>query len=168
MPIPTAVRELVYNSALGMIRRAGGDVTVTELVRRLRQRYDPDRSHGAGDYAYIARQAARNYESGRGYAENSRASQRPPAVSTDPTLSGSDFKFRYRVIVEVPEPDGTVRDVFVILNEYNPLTIEQIVETALGLVIRSTDVGRHYRSGVLQDAVPGSTVHVVGAGRRPA
>lgn len=133
-----------YDSALGMIRQ-NPDITVGEMIRRLRDRFD-EASGTVSDWGNLARQVKRNYEHARnrtGEDGSDTEAQRIRNMPLDPTARRDNDAFRWRVVVKITYDDGTTSDVFVVVNSPRYLNLAEVFDEAVRLV-RTAGVGSEY------------------------
>lgn len=106
MPITDALRALALRSAEAFRRAQGEQPHIGNIIRSLRDKFDPFRRYSYGIFQRIAEAADRAYRAGR--AMDDAANQGAPFLPV-PRLSGNAGDGRgysYRVVIVVTPADG--------------------------------------------------------------
>jgi hypothetical protein len=128
--IPDAIKEIVFQSALGSIRADKGIRDSKKLVGKIQAKV------GFNDPGYflpvlnVVRAALRSYQAGEALNPGEAPPGGPPPIPKDPSLYGSADPIVYRVVIEAT--DGIQKmDFAVNIGADRPLSFSEIRDRAI-------------------------------------
>jgi hypothetical protein len=169
MALDYAQRAQGVRTALSLIGRSRGQISDAELYDRIRDRLDLPAVVSLSDNMSIQGviRSARSMASYAGSIQGGRAAptRQPPP---DPTLYGSEYRYRYRVLIEWQDPTTGDRYSTVLNIDSDVELSREVILSEAQDIAANTSFDPDYKHGITSITMTGITrVVITSAGRRP-
>lgn len=162
------VRARALVSALGMLRQTTRPLTLDMVVARIRRDYDPFNRQSFFTVYNLVRSADLLLERGRDVGDDPTRRFGARVLPSDPSITGNQRRYRYRVVVEEADATGgRGHSAMIVVNSSSPLTGEEALDQAMEQYRREEVPDEYERVHGIRSQQNPIYAFVITAGQRP-